>query len=87
MSSKRYPQLKEVEDVLGGAAAWENVDKTDSMFKFLLLVYLINISEACSLLSFCTPTSLGIWPSGQSGRLPRGDLGSNFSRHGLYTFG
>lgn len=23
-----YPKLKEVDDVLGGAAAWENVDST-----------------------------------------------------------
>lgn len=27
--SRIYPQLKEVDDVLGGAAAWENVDSTD----------------------------------------------------------
>ena len=24
-----YPKLKEVDDVLGGAAAWENVDSTE----------------------------------------------------------
>lgn len=29
MSSCKYPRLKEVDDVLGGAAAWENVDTTD----------------------------------------------------------
>jgi len=28
MTSKKYPKLKEVDDVLGGAAAWENVDST-----------------------------------------------------------
>lgn len=28
MTSRRYPKLKEVDDVLGGAAAWENVDST-----------------------------------------------------------
>ena len=27
-----YPKLKEVDDVLGGAAAWENVDHTDGQF-------------------------------------------------------
>lgn len=26
VSSRSYPKLKEVDDVLGGAAAWENVD-------------------------------------------------------------
>ena len=26
-----YPKLKEVDDVLGGAAAWENVDHTDGI--------------------------------------------------------
>ncbi|PVD32125.1 hypothetical protein C0Q70_07553 [Pomacea canaliculata] len=30
LSSRRYPRLKEVDDVLGGAAAWENVDSTES---------------------------------------------------------
>jgi hypothetical protein len=29
VSSCKYPRLKEVDDVLGGAAAWENVDTTD----------------------------------------------------------
>uniref|UniRef100_A0A8C3D1L6 DNA-directed RNA polymerase II subunit RPB9-like zinc ribbon domain-containing protein n=1 Tax=Cairina moschata TaxID=8855 RepID=A0A8C3D1L6_CAIMO len=28
VTSRKYPQLKEVDDVLGGAAAWENVDST-----------------------------------------------------------
>uniref|UniRef100_A0A8V0Z8M8 DNA-directed RNA polymerase III subunit RPC10 n=4 Tax=Phasianidae TaxID=9005 RepID=A0A8V0Z8M8_CHICK len=28
VSSRKYPRLKEVDDVLGGAAAWENVDST-----------------------------------------------------------
>ena len=28
MSNRKYPKLKEVDDVLGGAAAWENVDST-----------------------------------------------------------
>ncbi|PFX28215.1 DNA-directed RNA polymerase III subunit RPC10 [Stylophora pistillata] len=29
ISSKKYPQLKEVDDVLGGKEAWENVDSTE----------------------------------------------------------
>ena len=28
LGSRTYPKLKEVDDVLGGAAAWENVDST-----------------------------------------------------------
>ncbi|OWF45196.1 DNA-directed RNA polymerase III subunit RPC10-like [Mizuhopecten yessoensis] len=28
ISNRKYPKLKEVDDVLGGAAAWENVDNT-----------------------------------------------------------
>lgn len=28
VGSRIYPRLKEVDDVLGGAAAWENVDST-----------------------------------------------------------
>lgn len=28
---RKYPKLKEVDDVLGGAAAWENVDSTAGM--------------------------------------------------------
>lgn len=29
IASRKYPKLKEVDDVLGGAAAWENVDSTE----------------------------------------------------------
>ncbi|KAJ9598288.1 hypothetical protein L9F63_011028 [Diploptera punctata] len=29
MGIKIYPKLKEVDDVLGGAAAWDNVDSTE----------------------------------------------------------
>lgn len=29
MGTKLYPKLKEVDDVLGGAAAWDNVDSTE----------------------------------------------------------
>jgi len=28
VNCRKYPKLKEVDDVLGGAAAWENVDST-----------------------------------------------------------
>ncbi|NXA87741.1 RPC10 polymerase, partial [Melanocharis versteri] len=28
VTSRKYPRLKEGDDVLGGAAAWENVDST-----------------------------------------------------------
>uniref|UniRef100_A0ABK0M2B2 RNA polymerase III subunit K n=1 Tax=Rattus norvegicus TaxID=10116 RepID=A0ABK0M2B2_RAT len=28
VTNRKYPKLKEVDDVLGGAAAWENVDST-----------------------------------------------------------
>ena len=27
----QFPKLKEVDDVLGGAAAWENVDTTEGV--------------------------------------------------------
>ena len=30
ISNRTYTKLKEVDDVLGGAAAWENVDSTDA---------------------------------------------------------
>lgn len=29
MSKKSFPKLKELDDVLGGTAAWANVDATD----------------------------------------------------------
>jgi DNA-directed RNA polymerase III subunit RPC11 len=29
MGTRIYPKLKEVDDVLGGAAAWDNVDSTE----------------------------------------------------------
>ncbi|XP_064382979.1 DNA-directed RNA polymerase III subunit RPC10-like [Halichondria panicea] len=29
VSSYKFPRLKEVDDVLGGASAWENVDSTE----------------------------------------------------------
>ncbi|KAJ1074869.1 hypothetical protein K5549_020519, partial [Capra hircus] len=28
VTNRKYPKLKEADDVLGGAAAWENVDST-----------------------------------------------------------
>ncbi|XP_076457283.1 DNA-directed RNA polymerase III subunit RPC10-like [Babylonia areolata] len=30
LTARRYPKLKEVDDVLGGAEAWKNVDNTDA---------------------------------------------------------
>ncbi|XP_030373186.1 DNA-directed RNA polymerase III subunit RPC10 [Scaptodrosophila lebanonensis] len=30
ISTKTFPRLKEVDQVLGGVAAWENVDSTDA---------------------------------------------------------
>ncbi|XP_055837680.1 DNA-directed RNA polymerase III subunit RPC10 [Episyrphus balteatus] len=30
ISTRTYPHLKEVDHVMGGAAAWENVDSTDA---------------------------------------------------------
>ncbi|XP_055624216.1 DNA-directed RNA polymerase III subunit RPC10 [Toxorhynchites rutilus septentrionalis] len=30
ISTRIYPKLKEVDHVMGGAAAWENVDSTDA---------------------------------------------------------
>ena len=35
ISTRKYPKLKEVDDVLGGAAAWENVDHTEGMLLFI----------------------------------------------------
>ncbi|PIO22378.1 hypothetical protein AB205_0166470, partial [Aquarana catesbeiana] len=32
VTSRKYPKLKEVDDVLGGSAAWENVDSTAGSF-------------------------------------------------------
>ena len=54
MSSCKYPRLKEVDDVLGGAAAWENVDTTDGElvlswycrltdYSFILLIPIIGL--------------------------------------------
>ena len=39
MSSRQYPKLKEVDDVLGGAEAWENVDSTEGSTLLLMLNY------------------------------------------------
>ena len=37
VSSYKFPRLKEVDDVLGGAAAWENVDSTEGLYLNLLV--------------------------------------------------
>ena len=39
ISEKKYPKLKEVDDVLGGAAAWQNVDSTEGM-EFIIYINL-----------------------------------------------
>ena len=40
VSSVQFPRLKEVDDVLGGQAAWENVDTTEGeAYKTLFIVY------------------------------------------------
>ena len=31
---RKYMKKKEVEDILGGKGAWDNVDKTEGMFEF-----------------------------------------------------
>ena len=50
LTSRRYPKLKEVDDVLGGAAAWDNVDKTKSellnSFELLLSACLLYTSPS-----------------------------------------
>lgn len=37
VSTYQFPRLKEVDDVLGGQAAWENVDTTDGGLMVFLL--------------------------------------------------
>lgn len=43
ISSKKYPKLKEVDDVLGGKEAWENVDSTEGLLlgKPKIVYYLV----------------------------------------------
>lgn len=43
ISSKKYPKLKEVDDVLGGKEAWENVDSTEGLLlgKLIIVYYLV----------------------------------------------
>lgn len=44
---------KEVEDVMGGKEAWENVDKADG--RFMVLIFLMGIGricEECVLMTF-----------------------------------
>ena len=36
VSSVEFPKLKEVDDVLGGQAAWENVDTTEGIVNILI---------------------------------------------------
>ena len=44
ISTRKYPKLKEVDDVLGGAAAWENVDHTEGMLLFITS----HVSDECN---------------------------------------
>lgn len=48
VNNRKYPKLKEVDDVLGGSAAWENVDSTPGKTVYpsvikTLLVCTVNI--------------------------------------------
>ena len=62
LTSRRYPKLKEVDDVLGGAAAWDNVDKTKSellnSFELLLSAVVLLCVCVCvlSLIHISEPT-------------------------------
>lgn len=48
ISSKKYPKLKEVDDVLGGKEAWENVDSTEGLlFGKLIVYYLVIQGSKC----------------------------------------
>lgn len=42
VGSKMYPKLKEVDDVLGGKAAWENVDSTQGYVQSLHVFSMLN---------------------------------------------
>ena len=39
VNNRNYPKLKEVDDVLGGAAAWENVDSTPGKWQKVGLLF------------------------------------------------
>ena len=46
----QFPRLKEVDDVLGGQAAWENVDATEGLvdsFRELTVISFIFVTETC----------------------------------------
>eukprot|EP00118_Oscarella_pearsei_P026497 m.801 g.801 ORF g.801 m.801 type:complete len:87 (+) comp4901_c0_seq1:18-278(+) len=49
VSSKTYPKLKEVDDVLGGKAAWENVDSIEGT------IYLAQSKKRHGVEMFCPP--------------------------------
>ncbi len=38
VNDRKYPKLKEVDDVLGGSAAWENVDSTPGKTVYLSVI-------------------------------------------------
>lgn len=45
VNNRKYPKLKEVDDVLGGAAAWENVDSTAGNLNVLCYSIFFRISQ------------------------------------------
>lgn len=45
VNNRKYPKLKEVDDVLGGAAAWENVDSTAGNLNALCYSIFCRISQ------------------------------------------
>lgn len=56
VSSCKYPRLKEVDDVLGGAAAWENVDTTDGE-----LIYTSRTKTGVPLIITCCHSNTVLW--------------------------
>ena len=48
-----YPKLKEVDDVLGGAAAWENVDHTDGKYGADVVRVFVCSDEDCDCVILC----------------------------------
>ena len=50
MQSRRYPKLKEVDDVLGGADAWKNVDNTEGTCNVVCERKTANLVKGCGAL-------------------------------------
>lgn len=64
---RKYLKKKEVEDILGGKGAWDNVDKTEGTFVFLIWMN----TEAV-----CMGQEREKWPFGSGGDLP--EFGESF---------